>query len=102
MPGVRHGDVEWLIVLDLFVMTCTGRPLSMYGACMASGAPEATALRHIHRLRKAGVLTLVRDAADGRRNWVRFTEQGFRDAVAAIAAEYGELIAELPGSIPAL
>lgn len=96
LPALKHGDVEWLITLDLFVLTCTRQPVSMYSACVASGAPESSALRHIHRLRKAGVLMLVKDDADGRRSWVRFTEQGYRQVAAAIEAEYGDLIAALP------
>lgn len=72
------GDPAWDILLDLYAAGLEGRTVSVTSACIASGAPDTTALRYLCHLEKAGLVERRQDIADGRRRFVRLTEAGHR------------------------
>lgn len=69
-------DPAWEIMLDLFINTGTGRPLSVSAVCIGSRGSITTALRYIGLLAAAGLLSRVADECDARRSYVRLTELG--------------------------
>lgn len=68
MPVFR--DPAWDMLLDLVVAADERRAVSVSGLCHASGVPTTTALRHVERLERLGLLTRTPDSTDKRRFWV--------------------------------
>lgn len=66
-------DPAWDILLALLADELGGRRTSVSSACVASGSPAATALRHIAKLVDDGGVLREPDAKDPRRSWVRLT-----------------------------
>jgi DNA-binding MarR family transcriptional regulator len=69
-PELNAGSPEWAMVLDLLVQQHRGRRVSVQSACLASGAPVTTALRHLGKLVEAGEIVKTADEKDGRRIFV--------------------------------
>ena len=62
---------EWRILLDL----AANGPCSVTSACLASGRPSTTGLRHLYSLETAGLVERVPHARDRRSNIVRLTDK---------------------------
>lgn len=64
------------MLLDLLIQTSRGRQVSVQGACLASGAAETTALRHLALLVGAGEVIRTADPGDRRRCWLHLSPAG--------------------------
>ena len=64
-------DPAWHILLDLFASEIEGKSISVSSACIISGAPSTTALRHLNLLIARGVVLRIKDPHDARRWYVR-------------------------------
>jgi DNA-binding MarR family transcriptional regulator len=60
-------EPPWDILLDLFVAGLTGVNISVSSACIASGVPPSTALRHLSHLVTDKLVNRVADPNDARR-----------------------------------
>lgn len=56
-PELSLGEAEWDMVLDLYVNHCRSGLVSISSACIGSGVPPTTALRHLSCLVERGVVT---------------------------------------------
>lgn len=63
------------IVLDLFIASRSGNRISISSACIASRAPQATALRRIQQLCDQGVTRRLPDPYDARRHFLELTPE---------------------------
>jgi DNA-binding MarR family transcriptional regulator len=69
-------DPAWDMMLDLFQASEEHtRPVSITSLCIASAVPNTTALRWIDALVQKGLLTKEADERDGRRTFVKLTEE---------------------------
>jgi hypothetical protein len=75
MPNMFQ-DPAWDILLDLFAAAMEGKSISVSSACIASAAPPTTALRHIEKLNRAGLLYRHGAPDDRRRIFVSITTRG--------------------------
>ncbi len=71
------GEPAWDILLDLALARIEYRRPYITSVCAASGAPQTTALNHIGVLIEAGLAYREPDHSDGRRHWLRITDEGF-------------------------
>lgn len=72
-PGLKAAEPAWAMLLDLLVQSSRGQNVSVQSACLASGAPATTALRHLDKLIASGHVVRVSDPSDGRRSLVQLT-----------------------------
>lgn len=70
-------DPAWDILIDLLDAAMRGRPVSITGACGASGVPLTTALRYIRLLEQERLIVREADDADGRRVFLSLTAHGW-------------------------
>lgn len=85
-------DPAWDMMLDLFQASKKDtRPISVTSLCIASAVPATTALRWIDALVQKGLLVRHADERDGRRTFVRLTEEALRkmDEVLGLWTESG-------------
>ncbi|WP_184476941.1 winged helix DNA-binding protein [Rhizorhapis suberifaciens] len=68
-------DPAWDILLDLYVARSRNRPISISSLCIAASVPATTALRWINSLAERGWLIREADPNDGRRMYVRLTDE---------------------------
>lgn len=66
-PNALFREPGWQILLDLAVAEETNAKISVSSACIASGAPPTTALRHIKTLCDLGFVDREADPHDSRR-----------------------------------
>jgi DNA-binding MarR family transcriptional regulator len=78
-------DPAWDMLLELFSAHTRGKMLSITSLCYASGSPHTTALRHVQRLEKHGLIERVNDPHDERRSFVRPTPKALEGIEAAAA-----------------
>jgi DNA-binding MarR family transcriptional regulator len=69
-------DPAWDMILELYCAATKGAEVSVSGLCYESGVPLTTALRHLARLEKLGLVEREGDDCDLRRVWVRPTPRG--------------------------
>lgn len=69
-------DPSWDILLDLFIAGSKGRLVAVKEACLASGAPNTSALRCIQLLQDAGLVARQADPSDGRRQLLALSVEG--------------------------
>src|SRR5690606_36994844 len=72
-PSVEVAEPKWDILLDLFVQTVAGQPVSVSSACVAADVPNTTALRAVSQLADDGLIERRADALDKRRTWLVLT-----------------------------
>ncbi len=89
------GEPHWEVLLDLFVAYAEGRRVSVTSACLASGVPVTTGLRHLAALEKGGLIVRTTNADDGRSSYVWLSENGYDRIV-----EYLDRIAKARPSGP--
>ncbi|QUT05265.1 winged helix-turn-helix transcriptional regulator [Sphingobium phenoxybenzoativorans] len=73
--GIIH-DAPFNLLIDMFLSECKGRRVSVGDACLASRAPQTTALRAIQMLVDDGTIERVGDASDNRRKLLLLTAKG--------------------------
>lgn len=65
LPGGMLGEPVWEMLLDLFAAQEEGKFVTISSACIASGVPATTALRHINAMENAGLLIRVASSGTG-------------------------------------
>lgn len=75
---VLFGEPAWDMLLDLFIGAIRGAQVATTSLCIASGAPQATALRCIAHLNRHGLIRRYRAPGDGRLKLVALTPRGLR------------------------
>lgn len=65
----------WDMLIDLFVHTYVGKPVSTSALCIGSGLPMSNALRIVRKLRESDMVFREPDPSDGRRYFIRLTPQ---------------------------
>lgn len=78
------GEPAWDILLDLFASETEGRAISVSSACIASGVPPTTALRHLAKLESSGLAIRVPAEGDRRRWNIGLTDEGRACMAAAL------------------
>lgn len=71
-------DPAWTILLDLFSASLADRRISVTSACLASGAPQSTALRYLNEMEELGWIGRCPDPEDGRRTYVMLLPEAER------------------------
>jgi hypothetical protein len=71
-------EPTWDILLDLYLAAAKGRPVSVSSACIGSGAPQTTAIRHLALLESAGLVVRTPNPMDNRAGIVTLTEEAIR------------------------
>lgn len=75
--GQQLSDSAWLILIDVYVHE-PHRDISVSSACIASGKPPTTALRHIRVLGDLGLIDRYHSPTDGRVVYIRLTDTARR------------------------
>lgn len=68
-------DPSWDMLLDLFVHWAGGVKVSVSSACLASGVPNTTALDHLRKLERTGLVWRSGDPQDRRRTNLCLSER---------------------------
>lgn len=89
MGADLFADPAWDMLLDLYASEIEKHDISVSSACLAAGVPNSTALGWLVKLEKRGLLTRLRDPADGRRTFLRLTPNASRAIAAWLAAMFG-------------
>lgn len=76
LPADLFGEPTWDILLDLYVATREKRTVPTTSACIGAHVPPTTALRWLRLLEARGLVEREDDGRDGRRTFVRLTDQG--------------------------
>lgn len=74
-------DPAWNIMLDLFVRRIDEHVTSVSSACIASGVPATTALRHIAILIENGFVVKNPSLTDQRVQYITLNDEGVRKMV---------------------
>lgn len=80
------GEPGWDILLDLYIGECEGTRIQVSSVCLDAGIPSTTILRWLARLEREGLIYRSADTIDGRRRFVRLTDDGRALMTAALAA----------------
>lgn len=70
------GEPTWDILLDLYVSMREGHRVPTTSACIGAHVPPTTALRWLRILETRGLVEREEDGRDGRRTFVKLTQQG--------------------------
>jgi hypothetical protein len=89
-PAALFGEPSWDILLDLFVASRDNELRSVKEVCIASHAPDATALRYVDQLIAAGLVVRTRDTRDNRRKFLSLSPDGYRRMSRYLAAAAAE------------
>ena len=76
LPESLFFEPAWDMLLELYVATCDRKMVATGSLCVASGVPEATALRYLEQLVSLGLAQRFNDSQDRRRVLVQITEAG--------------------------
>lgn len=82
IAGDLLGDPIWRLLLDLYIRQAEGKATCVSSACIATRAPQTTALRLLRTMESLDLIRRAPDLADKRRIVVSLT----RPATAAIEA----------------
>lgn len=66
-------DPAWTMLLELAWADLQGVKVSVTSLCIASGAPDTTALRYLKLLENEELVARRPDPKDGRRSWISMT-----------------------------
>ena len=91
LPADLFGEPTWDILLDLYVATRENRPVPTTSACIGAHVPPTTALRWLRILEARGLVEREDDGRDGRRTFVRLSEQGLAAMESWLRAALGSL-----------
>ena len=67
------GEPSWDILLDLYAARLEGRDVTILSACVGSGRPPTTALRHLATLQSRGLVERYENPWDRRASFIRLT-----------------------------
>lgn len=70
------GEPGWDILLDLFIGELEGTRIQVSSVCLDAGVPSTTILRWLARLEREELVYRAADNIDGRRRFVRLTDDG--------------------------
>jgi hypothetical protein len=84
----------WDMLLDIYVHTACGDPVSIGGACIAAAAPPTTALRQLDVIARLGLVTRHRDSSDQQPPLLRLSASGFA-LVEEVLGEFAEALQPL-------
>ena len=76
------GDPAWDMLITVFIHGCEGTKIAMNDLCRASCVSPSGALRRVHKLCEAKILTLIADPYDGRRHFVELTPEATQSLTA--------------------
>lgn len=79
------GNPAWDMLIDLFLAQEAGKSISVSSLCIASNAPQTTALRWIDVLEKIGLIARASDPHDKRRANLTLTPAGSNRVVSCLA-----------------
>lgn len=79
-------DPAWDMLLELYRAELAQSKISVSSLCFVSGAPLTTALRWIKALQNDGLVARSNDPLDGRRVFVRLTDDGLQAMRAYLAS----------------
>ncbi len=74
-PGDMFSDPAWDMLLDLYASHYEGPQVSISSLCIAAAVPATTALRWIKTMTDDGWFEREADPLDGRRIFIRLSEQ---------------------------
>lgn len=77
LPAELFGEPAWDMLLDLFVQQSQGRRVSITSLCLASAAPQTTALRSIGLMEAAGLIERAHSPSDHRVVWLTIVSDVF-------------------------
>lgn len=98
LAGYKADDICWNMLLDLYVSEAEGREISVTSACIASMAPQTTALRKITHLEQVGLVERTPDKWDGRRMLMTLSPHGRRVVGDYLENSYGHESTSSTGS----
>lgn len=75
-PAGLFADPAWDMLLDLMAARLAGEQVSVSSLCIAAAVPPTTALRWIRQLSDHGLIMREEDPRDGRRVFVRLSDDG--------------------------
>lgn len=81
-------DIEWAILLELFVADSRGTILQTKSITQAAGVAPTTALRYVELLDGKGLIHRAPCPTDGRATLIAITRVGRRTVAAVFAAEH--------------
>lgn len=88
--GAHHfSDPSWDMMLDLFAAQVHGEQVATSSLIVAANVPQSTALRRIRRMIRDGDLVAHGDPHDGRRTFVRLSDDLF-DRVGLLLRQWCE------------
>ena len=70
------GEPGWDILLDLLIGELAGTRIQVSSVCIDAGIPSTTILRWLTRLEASQLIYRAADHIDGRRRFVRLTDDG--------------------------
>ncbi|HTG37413.1 MarR family transcriptional regulator [Sphingomonas sp.] len=83
-PGLFSEPV-WDILLELYIARAEGCDVPVGNACLAASVPMTSALRWCQLLQDRGILCRARDPRDGRRVFLRMTDDSFARLTALLS-----------------
>ena len=86
LPAHIFADPAWDMLLDLALAQHEGRRISISSLSLAARVPTTTALRWIKSLRSQRILTIEEDKHDGRRRYVKLSDDMFGRMIAFAVA----------------
>jgi len=85
--GDLFGEPAWDMLLDLYIAEKRNERISITSACMAADVPLTTALRWAKQLEAHGLVERTPDEKDGRRFFLRISEEGYARMTAYFARD---------------
>jgi DNA-binding MarR family transcriptional regulator len=70
------GEPAWDILLDVYIAQKGRQDIQVSSVCIEAGVPSTTILRWLTRLELEGLIYRASDNIDGRRRFVRLTDEG--------------------------
>lgn len=89
--AIHSADPVWAMLLELYIQTREGRPVSISSLSLSAGVPATTALRCINSMVSSGLLARRGDPRDGRRVFVVFGEGAEESIDSFLARSMAEL-----------
>ena len=89
-----HGlfvEPGWDLLVELFVAGLEERPVSVSSACIGSGAPSSTVLRHITQLEQLGLVRKKPHPSDLRSKYISLTDLGISKMTEFFSARSADL-----------
>ena len=91
IPSAFLGEPVWDMLLDLFVADEAGTKVCVGSACLASGVPSTTALRHIKSMERAGLVERHANPNDKRTRYLKLSAAGREMMVSLLRSLAGSL-----------